>query len=221
MSINYQMWLTHNAESDKLRIPVLPETFKIRNGSSNSSVNVMGLGEITIMQDRPALQFGFSSFFPATRFPGLGPEEIPDPLEAIERINDWKASDKPVRFVCTSAKISLYATIEDFSYEERGGDVGTYYYDISLKEYREIKARQVKIDIENKTATVPKEDTQRVNNTTTPDTYEVKPGDYLIKIAKKLYGDESKWRTIYEANKSIIGGNPNLIYAGQVFTIPK
>ncbi len=49
--------------------------------------------------------------------------------------------------------------------------------------------------------------------------YTVKEGDYLKKIAKEVYGNISEWETIYNANKDIIK-NPNLIYKGQVLTIP-
>lgn len=50
-------------------------------------------------------------------------------------------------------------------------------------------------------------------------TYTVKKGDTLWGIAKKYYGDGAKYTRIYEANKGKIK-NPNLIYPGQVFTIP-
>lgn len=51
-------------------------------------------------------------------------------------------------------------------------------------------------------------------------TYTVKKGDSLWKIAKQLCGSGADWKKIYEANKDIIGENPNLIYPGQTFTIP-
>jgi nucleoid-associated protein YgaU len=41
----------------------------------------------------------------------------------------------------------------------------------------------------------------------------------LSKIAKREYGDASKWHRIYEANKDTIK-NPDLIYPGQTFKIP-
>jgi nucleoid-associated protein YgaU len=50
-------------------------------------------------------------------------------------------------------------------------------------------------------------------------TYTVQKGDSLSKIAKHVYGDASKWRRIYEANKDQIK-NPDLIYPDQVFEIP-
>ena len=49
--------------------------------------------------------------------------------------------------------------------------------------------------------------------------YTVVAGDTLSKIAKREYGDASKWKRIYEANKDTIK-NPDLIYPGQTFKIP-
>ncbi len=49
--------------------------------------------------------------------------------------------------------------------------------------------------------------------------YTVKSGDSLSKIAKHFYGDASKWHRIFEANRDKIK-NPDLIHPGQEFTIP-
>lgn len=219
MSSKYQMWLTYNAEKEKIQLPVLPEEFSVTNGSNNESVNVVGLGEIIIMQSRPALQFSWSCFFPATEFPGIQVGRITKPLSLIQKINKWKASKKPVHLIVTACGVDLYATIEDFKYSEVGGDPGTYQYSITMKEYREIKVRQVKVDIPEQKATVKKEE-PRVNNTVQPKTYTVKSGDCLWNIAKKFYGSGAQYTKIYNSNRGVIGGNPNLIYPGQVLTIP-
>jgi nucleoid-associated protein YgaU len=50
--------------------------------------------------------------------------------------------------------------------------------------------------------------------------YTVLKGDYLIKIANDLCGDSSKWKDIYNSNRAIIGSDPDLIFPGQVLTIP-
>lgn len=50
-------------------------------------------------------------------------------------------------------------------------------------------------------------------------TYVVKSGDSLSKIAKHFYGDASKWHAIHAANKAAIP-NPDLIQVGQELTIP-
>jgi len=47
-------------------------------------------------------------------------------------------------------------------------------------------------------------------------------GDTLGALALKYYGKASKdyWMLIYEANKAVIGDNPNLIKAGMVLKVP-
>lgn len=49
--------------------------------------------------------------------------------------------------------------------------------------------------------------------------YTVVAGDSLRKIAKKHYGDESRWPAIFEANQPMIK-KADLIYPGQVLRIP-
>jgi len=50
-------------------------------------------------------------------------------------------------------------------------------------------------------------------------TYTVKKGDSLSKIAKRVYGDAQQWRKIHEANRDIID-NPDIIDPGQVLKLP-
>lgn len=49
--------------------------------------------------------------------------------------------------------------------------------------------------------------------------YTVVKGDTLWDIAKSKYGSASKWPTIYNNNRSVIGGNPDRIYPGQVLRL--
>jgi nucleoid-associated protein YgaU len=50
--------------------------------------------------------------------------------------------------------------------------------------------------------------------------YVAASGDSLSRIAKELLGDAKRWPEIYEANKALIGDNPNLIHPGQKLIIP-
>jgi nucleoid-associated protein YgaU len=50
-------------------------------------------------------------------------------------------------------------------------------------------------------------------------TYTIESGDSLSKIAKHFYGDASKWRQIFEANRDIIK-DPDMIHPGQTIKIP-
>ena len=49
--------------------------------------------------------------------------------------------------------------------------------------------------------------------------YTVKSGDSLSKIAKQYYGDAGQWRKIFEANRGSIS-DPDKIQVGQELTIP-
>lgn len=51
-------------------------------------------------------------------------------------------------------------------------------------------------------------------------TYTVQSGDYLSKIAQQ-HGVKGGWQALYAANRSVIGGNPNVIMPGQVLHLPK
>lgn len=52
-----------------------------------------------------------------------------------------------------------------------------------------------------------------------PRTYRVQPGESLIVIAKKVYGDGQDWVKIYEANRAQLG-NSNRLLVGQLLEIP-
>jgi nucleoid-associated protein YgaU len=51
------------------------------------------------------------------------------------------------------------------------------------------------------------------------ESYEVKPGDSLSKIAKRVYGNAADWKRIFEANRDTIK-DPDKIFPGQKLKIP-
>ena len=48
----------------------------------------------------------------------------------------------------------------------------------------------------------------------------VQPGNSLWRIARRVYGQGVRYTTIYAANQAQIG-NPNLIFPGQIFSVPQ
>lgn len=51
--------------------------------------------------------------------------------------------------------------------------------------------------------------------------YVIKPGDTLSALALRFYGSADEYMKIFEANRDVIGGDPDKIYAGQVIAIPR
>lgn len=73
------------------------------------------------------------------------------------------------------------------------------------------------------TTSVPRSEpkSQPTDAAATNDTYTVQSGDSLSKIAKNLYGDANSWHKLYEANKTLIGDNPDMIQPGQRLVVPR
>ena len=54
-----------------------------------------------------------------------------------------------------------------------------------------------------------------------PETYLVREGENLRHIALRLYGDSDRWTEIYDANKDLIGEDPNNLWVGLSLTVPQ
>lgn len=111
-------------------------------------------------------------------------------------------------------------TIENFEDKDSTDNGFDKIISVTFKKYLSYGTKKVNLVTNNKTGTVTAttKTTRETDNKEIPSTYTVKPGDYLILIAKKELGDGNKWKDIYELNKDKIK-DPNLIYPGQVFKL--
>lgn len=219
----YEIWLTYNSNKKRLQIPVLPEKIEISYPEKNDTVYVYGVGEVTIKKHPGAFVMKWSGFFPAAECQGCisNPKK---PKECLDFLKKVMKIEKPAKIVYTggACRLSSQCTI-DFEASEEGGDLGTIHYSITITEYKKTSIRKLKVKKKNgskKKAKV-KKTSNRTSSKSKAGKYTVKKGDCLWNIAKKFYGKGAKYTVIYNANKKVIGGNPNLIYPGQVLTIPK
>lgn len=222
---HYEFWLTYNSNKEKLQFPVNPTTITESDPTSNESAKVTGLGEITIINDKSLRVVEFSSFFPEDYGPYCSYRNIPNPWSAVEKIRKWKNSGNPVHLVITGASINFDATIEDFNITDGEQDVGDVSFTIQLKEYRHIAIRTITIK------TIAKKKKPRPSSKQKSSSYTVKSGDCLYNIAKKpqIYGNSSKWTTIWNANKTMLikrdkrnkSSPGHWIFPGQKLKIPR
>jgi nucleoid-associated protein YgaU len=221
----YQFWLSTNDNKERLRLPVLPSSLDISNASKNETVDIANLGEVTILQDPVAKTLQFSSFFPAHMSPLVEYNNPPKPWDAVNRIEKWKKSKQPLRFLVTGTSINIPVSIENFTYGEEGGAVGDLTYDLMLKEYVFVSVRKIKVKVK----TPPKPKKSRPSVTPKEKTHKVKRGDTLWALSKKYYKDNGLgWRKIWNANKAAMikrdprnRKNPgHWIHIGQVLKIP-
>lgn len=98
-----------------------------------------------------------------------------------------------------------------------GGSTGNYYRSHAIGAVRPTPyvGIGVKVEVpETKPPVTPKPSTPATGSK-----YEVKPGDTLTGISRTQL-DTTNWKPLYEANKEVVGSNPNLIFPGQDLVLP-
>lgn len=214
-------------------LPITPQKITIKINNANKTITLIDQGQVNLLKKAELTDVEFECMIPQTNYPFalyksgfLGASFF---LTYFERL---KTSKKPFQFIVVRTKpngrilfsTNLKVTLEDYTLTEDAKEGFDVNVKIKLKQWRDYRTKTVNIqenDDSSITATV--QAVRAAETAPTPtagQTYTVKSGDSLWAIAKKYYGNGSKYTDIYNANKSIIGGNPNSIKPGQVLTLP-
>lgn len=213
-------------------LPVPPSKLTIKINSENETVTLMNQGEINILKTAGLTDIEFECMIPQVRYPFAvyqsGFQEAEYFLSYFEALKNGK---KPFQFIVCRSKpgggrlfdTNIRVSMEDYKITEDAADGFDLTVKISLKQWRDYGTKTVTISSDEEQPKVSVESQRETTDSPAPDTaltYTVAKNDCLWKIAKKFYGDGSKYPVIYEGNKEVVGSDPNLIYEGQVLTIP-
>lgn len=217
---------------DAMLLPVTPSKLTISIDNKNKTMVLINDGEINILKKPGLTDISFTALLPQTKYPfavyknGFQKADV-----FLDKLEQLKASQKPFQFIVsrtfpngkllfdTNIKVSLedYKIIED---KKNGFDVNV---EVKLKQYRDYGTKTVNVTIKQSKPVATVQNTRPAESSPAPKvtakSYTVAKGDTLWAIAKKYYGDGSKYTKIFEANKGVLK-NPNVIYVGQVLTIP-
>ena len=227
-----EIYLTDLETGDRMRFPMTPEKMNVQTGAIFQSYTILAIGDIDLPAGEELTGFSWSG-----TLPGEARENDPyirewrNPQEIQQQWSVFRAKKKKLRLLATETPINHDVYIQRYTMEYSGG-YGDYTYTINF-----IQAKDLKVQVSGASNGTGSSGASGQGNAAAaatgggtpaqerpappqPSTYTVVSGDSLWKIAQRFYGAGSEYPKIYEANRAIIGNNPNLIFPGQVLTIP-
>ena len=220
-----------------LELPYAPSELKITIGSNNQTVNLISGDEINILKNPKLTEIEFDVELPRGRQYAFA-NKLQSPIKYTDYFEKLMLNKTPTKLVIVRtppggkigntangfASSSWTVSLEGYTWEESAENAFDIKVSLKFKQYvsygtvKQVSKTSSKVNIPTKTVSSSK-------------TYTVKKGDCLWKISRAFYGTGTKWKTIYNANKTIIedtakkygkksSSNGWWIYAGTKLTIP-
>lgn len=208
-------------DGSRIHFPMDPERVTCQTGAKMQTFEVIALGDITLPRGYLPTRFLWEGILPGeVRKDAVYVKNWRSPKELLGILSAWRMKGEKLRLLVTETPIFHDIYIDTLEHTWGGGH-GDAQYSIAMVEARElIIPTHAELQVKQAGAIAVAPATAKRPAPPTPKTYTVKSGDTLYAIAKRLLGDGSRWKEIYNANTSVIGKNPNLIYPGQVLRIP-
>lgn len=219
---------------DKILLPVTPSKLTIKIKNQNETLVEINEGEINILKKAGLTEIEFEAMIPNVKYPFAvyksGFQNAKPFLDAFEKL---KTNQQPFQFIISRTypngkglfNTNIKVALEEYNIKEDKGEGLDVIVSFKLKQYRDFGTKICKISFPKTQKPVAKTPAPARATVSSPapkqqnKTYTVVRGDCLWNIAKKFYGNGSQYTKIYNANRDKIK-NPNLIYPGQVLTIP-
>lgn len=211
---------------DGVQLPVTPSKLETKIKNNNKTINLINEGDVNILKLPGLTELSFEAMLPQVNYPFA--TSTRKASYYLNKLEDLKTSKEPFQFIVVrmnpSGKMlfntNIKVSLEDYTVSEDAKNGLDLTIKVKLKQYKAYSTKTVKVveKKETKKATV---QTKRPVEKSAPKkkTYTVVKGDCLWNIAKKHLGNGARYTEIYNLNKDKIK-NPNLIYVGQVLTLP-
>lgn len=213
-------------------LPVTPEKISMKINGCNRTVSLISEGEVNILKKAGLTDIELECEIPQAEYPyATYVSGFRDAGYFLGIFEGLKTGRRPFQFiVCRHAlsgrrllNTNIRVSLEDYKVTEDAKDGFDFRVKLAMKQWRDYGTRTVSIQIaasRTRVSVEPQRETNASPLPSAPQTYTVVKGDSLCAIARRFYGCSSRYGVIYDANRGVIGGNPNRIYPGQVLTIP-
>lgn len=227
-------------DRDVLTFPITPSELKIKVGSKNEVITLIGGGDINVLKSPTLAEIEFEARFPMRQYPYA--REFKDFQSYYDVFQKLKEDRKSFKFIVVRTTAwgnrtwdtNLLVALEDFDIVESADEGDDVIVKFNLKQYKVYGVKVLKTPNSNSTATSTSTSTKpRIDNNKASNTqyYTIQNGDTLWAIAKKYYGNGGLYTKIYDANKTAIENDAkkhgkkssisgHWIWAGLKLTIP-
>lgn len=232
MAINYGYDFYFKIDDQVMTFPITPGSLRITVGSNNETINLINENDINLLKGPALTEVEFEGRFPMRKYPySRNPSSFQSYFDIFK---DLKENRKSFRFIVSRQKpgwdTNLLVALEEMELNEDADEGDDVLINFTLKQYKPYGIRVLKKETSESTSTSDgtREDEK---DTSKNQSHKVVYGDCLWNLAKKYYGDGSKYTLIYEANKDALeadakkhgyssSSNGNVLYPGITLTIP-
>lgn len=176
-----RMYFNYDNDKQVYVLPSVPEEIQASVKGVVTSISIDMFGEALHKGKRENTVYKFSHFFPAIYSPlycQCTKKEFKSPKVWCDWIYKLLVADGPCHFVVTGSAypINVYVDINSFQPREIGGDPGTLWYSIEMKEARIPTVRKYKKKVTANATKVTTTEKKRVNNAATSNKYRCTAG---------------------------------------------
>lgn len=200
-----------SAMGSQFSLAVNPKEVTVSSGSKLKTLELLNVGDIAVAGNRTVEKINISNaFLPAAGSPfydGTSPEAV---LALLKKCKDAPA---PVRIIISGTDINKQFWVEKMDEIYKEGDKDPY-VSWSFTEYRKTTVLSVASLANRQTYTGLN---QRAGTQQVPKNVTVKKGTTMWDLAKKYYGDGSRWKEIQAANGGV---NERRLQIGSTLVIP-
>lgn len=214
-------------------LPIAPNKLTLKIKNQNKTMTLINEGEINFLKEAGLTDVEFEVLIPSVQYSFAKYDgDFKSPSYFMNHFESLKTSNEPFQFIVVrkmpDGKLlfdtNMTVSMESYTVTEQSDEGFDLKVSFKLKQYRPHSTKIVKVSFETNKPVANVQNVRPATSSPAPKqqeiTYTVKDGDSPWSIAKKFYGDGSKYMVIVNANKDKIKNSKMTIYTGQVFVIP-